>query len=236
MTRRSAILICGVALALTLTGCEGQLTNGGGPDLTAISSAPGEITVSAPVGSNGDTRDMFWSSSGVREAGATECATWASGKGLAQDALAFDIRSTKGGLQAITIERNIWGYAFWDFIAITWDTTSTSNAVADGSVDLSSYLGTGPTDVFPLQVCARMVGSTLQFEVAKRGDAIQAWGNTARGGDITTRMPSNGVTGATGVYFGHMAVGTSAQMTNVTIDGTPAARLGVAAPARASRR
>lgn len=196
-----------------------------GTGYSITSSGLGSISVAAAPTTGLNTRSIDYSPAGPVHQDATECATWKTGVGQAQDALVFDITHHGGGTQAIAIERNIWMFGFWGFILVTWDTTKSVAIVSeDGLANLSSYLGANPTaDVFPLRVCARMVGDRLDFEVAKGADPVPAWGDLHQGGSATLADPSYAVPGYTGVFFGHLPAGSAASDTNITIDGVPAA-------------
>lgn len=171
-------------------------------------------------------REVTWRSAPVR-ATTTECATWLFGQGAAQNGLAFDIHAGRRRTTAIVLERNVWLAGYWDFVAIDFDSAVPNGftPVPDSSVDLSSYLGRTAVPTYPLRVCARIVGTSLQFEVQRGAEAGTSdpppFGTPSQGGTISLAGLADATAGMTGVYEAHLPPGTVSVVADVTLDGLP---------------
>ncbi len=180
----------------------------------------------APATSGPNDRELTWRSTPVRRT-VTECATWLFGQGPAQNGLAFDVHPTPRGTTAIVLERNVWMGGYWEFVGIDFDPRVPNGytPIPGGSVDLGAYLGRTQVPVYPLRVCARVVGASLQFEVAKGTDQgtpdPPPFGTPAQGGTISLAGLADATPGMTGVYEAHLPPRTLSVVGDVTLDGLP---------------
>ena len=193
------------------------------------------VMYNAASGTN--NREIYWDRSVPESSAATVCTTWATGIGIAQNGIAFRIQQTDGGYNAIVLERNIWANIYWVFNVALFYTGREYNAVAhagggpvakpyDGptGINLASYLGTAAEAVYPLRVCASLDGNdVLRFAVAKGTDAMPPLDNPGQQGgswrlDIAQYYhDGQGKRGRTGIYAGHIPVGTSLVYDDVTL-------------------
>ena len=199
-----AVLLCAL-VALALTACQERLTPDG--SAYAVTWSAGTLTATNPPGGLGNERELVWGASSPATFNSGECATWESGSGAAQDGLAFRIVSSASGTNAVVLERNIWMDGFWDFVVIDFHTGGATPFTAGPSVDLSSYLGTSTTDVFPLRVCAAVVGDSLAFAVAKGTDPMPRLATPGQGGVVALTGAAASESGRTGLYVAHVPPG-----------------------------
>ena len=213
-----------VALPLVLAACQYRLTPQGAP--YRVDTYAQTVLTYAPPTTGANNREMTWGATPV-QGDATECATWLYGQGIAQNGLAFDIHSTPQRTTAIVLERNVWMAGFWDFVGIDFDSTAPTGftVIPDSGVNLSSYLGEVPAPTYPLRVCARIVGTSLQFEVCKGTELgtpnPPPFGTLGQGGTISLAGLADATPGMTGVYEAHVPPGTLSVVDNVTLDGAP---------------
>ncbi|MHB8319957.1 MAG: hypothetical protein ACYDEP_12140 [Acidimicrobiales bacterium] len=175
----------------------------------------------------------FWPASalGVPDTARPEiCETWATGSGIAQDGIAFNIAYNgppEGGQvsSAIVLERNIFLYGFWDFVAIWFNPSLPNGFEGIGqAVNLHNYLGS--SEVFPLTICAQQQGSSIAFEVQKGTQRpTLPLGDSAQGGTISiaaagqNAVPSPGE--SYGTYEAHVPPGTSMLVNHIAVNGRP---------------
>ncbi len=140
---------------------------------------------------------------------------------------ACQYRLTPRSTTAIVLERNIWMAGFWDFVGIDFNSAVPNGftVIPNSGVDLGSYLGEVPTPTYPLRVCARIVGTSLQFEVEKGTELgtpdPPPVGTPGQGGTISLAGLADATPGATGVYEAHVPPGTLSVVDDVTLDGRP---------------
>ena len=160
-------LLAFAAASLLVSACQVQVTPDGPPYKLAV---VGRRIIITNVSSGGNNRDFLWASSQKNEADSTYCARWVSGQGLAQNGVAFRIRSDSGGWDAAVLERNIYLREFWVSVVIYFHSgRNFGTALEVGpAVDLGAYLGRSmAAAVYPLRICAQLTGTTLRFAVAK---------------------------------------------------------------------
>jgi hypothetical protein len=223
MRKSVAGVAVGVA-ALAFAACQVQVTPDGGPYRVAVSGS--RMTVSN-VSSGGNNRELEFSSTELAETASTECATWTSGTGLAQNGVAFRIAADSGGVDSVTLERDIWDRQFWKFVVVYFHTGSNYPSTRRWDVgpitDLSGYLGKSTTDVFPLRFCASLTtNDVLRFAVAKGADTMPPVGTPGQGGTFALNRSEEPVSGRTGAYVAHVPRGASSVVDDVILDGKPA--------------
>jgi hypothetical protein len=212
-----------VLIAFIAVACSARLTPDGAPYLVTVK---GSTTTFTNAQSGANNREALWSSTQTDMVNSTQCARWVSGKGHAQNGLAFRIKANSGGWDAVVLERNILYNGFWSFVVIYFHSGTNQRTRWDvgPAADLGDYLGRDLSRaVFPLSICARLTGSTLQFAVAKGSDAMPALGTSGRGATLRLdprRYPASGITGT---YIAHIPAGTSAVVDRITINGRPSA-------------
>lgn len=225
----------GMALALIavgtllLAGAAAHESSGSASltkDGAAYAASAGRASLTVENRRSGpNQREIHWAVSRPDVADSSACATWRSGVGLSQDGFAFRIAGHTGSYRAVVLERNVYGHSFTAFRVIYF--ADGRFDVEPAVVDLSPYLATSNgTDVYPLRVCARLVGSRLSFAVA-RGDApMPPLGTQGQGGTFRLRHTAVPTRGGTGIYVAHVPRGTSAVIDSITFDGEPAPPLG----------
>lgn len=223
--RRLAVVAMVVAVGAGLSACQSVLTPEGQP-YQVVATAPGSLTVTDPAGNgrheqpgqipNGQ-RDFLWSASPI-EADPTVCAQFDNGQGIDQQGIAMRVQVRNGITRGITVMRNIAFYNFGAFNFHVWDTADAVPFTGFAQVVVPT-LPYAPA-VYPLNMCARILGSLVQFVVWRPGTPQPAWGSTTQGGEGT--LPADAPTiGLSGLYVGHMAPGTSDGFSDVTVDGVP---------------
>lgn len=197
-------------------------------DTFSITSAAGDVTSEGNAKNvSGNTRIVFWPAAEAPSLDQQTCATWiaqtpANGTHTTvQEGLAMRVSTVDGVTRAITITKNVWGYANYDFDVILWDTDIPGDGfdlIAD--VDLSSvFLDDGAYAALPWSICARVVGAAVSFEVWPSADTQPAWGATSNGTTVT--IPSSDVAnwsvpGDAGWYVGHLGALQSATYGDLT--------------------
>jgi hypothetical protein len=182
------------------------------------------------VGAN--DRVAFWPRHEVAAVDEESCATWSSqvpaqGPGvITQEGLTLRLATHDGVTRAITITKNVYGPRSdpsSNFIldVLLWNTSHTTQWRKIDDVVIAGYLDASHDTKLPWNVCARVVGSTLQVEMWLPGQAPPAWTNDAQGG--TFQLPAGwDFAGVAGWYVGHLATGATATYTN-EYDGPPEA-------------
>jgi hypothetical protein len=167
--------------------------------------------------SGGNEREFFVPSDAPVTHDQQSCAEWSSQPSVAQQGAVFRLHTVAGGIQAITVTKNIFFHAFWIINVHVWNTTDPSPYTLVASFDLSSELeipGTNNAYPLPWFFCAAVRGSTVAFKVWRNGQSEPAWGDT-RYGAITQLPAGHTDPGTTGWYVGHLS-GSSASFTHLT--------------------
>lgn len=220
LQRVTAGLTAGVIAACLLTACQVQVT----PDGPAYTITGGTYSFTATnTNSGSNEREFIYAAGAATETNSSECETWQNGQGITQNGVAFHAAQVAGGWDGVVLERNIWDNAYWEFVIIYFHTADPGNTFTVGQeINLGSYLGESTaTDVYPLSICANITGDTLSFAIAKQGDTMPALGTVGQGGTITLDASEYPAAGMTASYIGHIPPGDSAQVTNISVDGTP---------------
>ena len=212
----------------SLTQVDSAKTRSGDSYTIAAGSGTVTMTGNAPVISSND-RMAYWPGAEAPLADQESCATWSSqdpaqaGGVYTQEGLALRMATVDGVTKGLTVTKGVWANANYIVNVHLWNTTWSTPFQLVQSFNLSSYLGTGAaTSPLPWDVCARVVGSTLDFEVWLDGQTPPAWGNTAQGG--TVQLPAGwDYAGEAGWYVGHLATNASATYTNMVVEAPQAA-------------
>jgi Calx-beta domain len=208
--------------AATLTQVESR--TGASGDTYAVAATSGGSTIStSQVVRRPDDRMVFWPSSESPEADEESCATWSSQTPSEsplvhiQEGLVLRAATEDGVTRAITVTRNVYANAFWVFNVHVWNTVNPAPFDLIDQVSLATYFETNGGDAVPIDVCARVVGDALQFEVWRVGDRPPAWGTSvganAQGG--TVALPAGwDYPGEAGWYVGHLPADADAVYTD----------------------
>jgi hypothetical protein len=196
-------------------------------DSYTIAASSGTVTMTgnSPVLGAND-RMAYWPSAEAPSTDQESCATWSSqdpaqANGVfTQEGLALRFATKDGVTRGLTVTKNVWANANYDLNVHIWNTTWSTPFHLLQSFNLSSYLAPGGVvSPMPWDVCARVVGATLQFEIWLDGQTPPAWGDPSQGGTVT--LPAGwDYFGAAGWYVGHLKSAASATYTNL-IEETP---------------
>jgi hypothetical protein len=188
------------------------------PDGTAYtySEANGTVTATAAATTGGNNREFFWGSKGITEADAEACATFSGNEGATYDQPGIALRITNNGNQAVTVTENVWEGIRNVFNFHTWNMATPGVYMLFAQVT-SSALPTAPA-TWPLSMCARITGTTMQFVVWTQAMTRPAWGDPTWGGQATLPASAPGA-GQAGFYAGHVEPGTSMTYSDLTVDG-----------------
>jgi hypothetical protein len=195
------------------------LTPDGADVYTFASDANGVITASAPVDNGGaNLRNVFWIKGAPAAVDASSCATWTNATSVrVQQGAALRIIRRSSYTRAVTVTKNIYYGATWIINLHVWDSRENPAGRAIGAFDMSDELWPdGEPAPLPWRLCARAVGSTLEFKIWRPNDEPEpAWGDRAHGG--AAAVPAGWVqVGKTGLYAGHIPPDGSATFADVT--------------------
>ena len=190
----------------------------GGATYTYSSPSSGLVEVSASSLTSGNDREFFYSTTGNSDADSSACET-TSGTEPAQPGIAFRITDNLNVISAVTVTENIFGSSsssgYNDFNVHIWDTSQSPVYHLVGQVKINALPSSPQPE--PLNVCADITGRLVRF-VAWTSGTQPAWGDPNWGGSVT--LPSDAPTsGYTGFFAGHVPAGTSADYSNLTVDG-----------------
>jgi hypothetical protein len=194
-------------------------------DSYTIAASNGTIQMTGnPSVISANDRMVLWPSTETPLVDQESCATWSSqspaqaNNVITQEGLALRVATKDGVTRGLTVTKGVWAGVNYALNVHVWNTTWSPPFHLLQSFDLSSYLtANGQTSQLPWDVCARVVGDTLDFEVWLAGQVPPAWGNTAQGG--TVLLPAGwGFPGRAGWYIGHLARGASATYSNLVVE------------------
>ena len=181
----------------------------------------GNLTVSAPAtNTGGNTRQLYYPSDGPTAEAEQSCQTWSSGSGaIDQQGVALRIAPTADGqgTRAITVNKNIWYVAVWDFWVNLWDSTQQPFPFTQvASFDMSSVVGADLYTLvpYPWHVCARVSGNILQFIVWTGTNPQPDWGDAGAVRQVTL-PPGWDYPGRAGWYVGHLEAGMTDTFTDM---------------------
>lgn len=211
----------------SLTQVVSAKTKTGDSYTIAASAGTATMSANAPVISSND-RMVYWPSTEAPTPDQESCATWSSqdpsqASGVfTQEGLALRFATRDGVTRGLTVTKGVWANANWVLNVHLWNTSWSTPFHLLKGLNLSSYLvSDGATSQLPWDVCARVVGSTFEFEVWLVGQSPPAWGNTTQGG--TVALPAGwDYAGEAGWYIGHLATGASATYTNQVVESPQA--------------
>jgi hypothetical protein len=205
------------ATSTVALACRVQVTPDGSAYDYAVPS-PGRVTVTAPTTSGKNNREFFWSSISPVQSDASACATF-YGEGVSsQPGIALRIRQAPNPnrIIGITVIQN---YLFYVHNVFDFDVWDSSKPVAFTLFGQTTIQPLPPHPPFPLHMCARVSGTTVQFVVWENGMTRPPWGDRVWGGQA--ELPAGAPTsGQTGFYIGHVRPGSSTTLSGLTVDGT----------------
>jgi len=154
------------------------------------------------------------------------CAEWTTQPSVAQQGAVLRMHAVSGGVQAITVTKNIFFDAFWVINVHVWDTSNASSPFTlVAGFDLSSELRIpGTSHVYPLPwfFCAAVRGSTIAFKVWRNGQSEPIFGDSRYGAvvELPTGFTDPGIAGW---YIGHLSGGSAmvTQLATSTWDPRP---------------
>ena len=209
---RRGLLVGGALLAVgVFASCQTILTPNGSP--YTFTTNDGSVTVSANSMAGGNNRELFFAAKSPDEANPTVCATFSGGQGLDQPGIAM--RISNDAQDAITVTENVFGDAENVFNIGVWSPGGVVSTISQTKIPtLAVFPGT-----YPLNMCARITGGTVQFVVWTTG-AQPTWGEWPWGGQaqLPSTAPQDGLEG---FYVGHLVPSTTLDYSNMTIDGAP---------------
>jgi hypothetical protein len=202
--------------ALGPTTCQVQITAEGTPyDDTAPST--GTLIVTAPPGSGVSNREFLWSSTSPVESDDAACATFEGGLGQPGIALRIGQGSDPSRMLGVTVLENFAFGARNVFDFDTWDTSMPLAFTLFGQTTIGALPSHPAT--FPLHMCARIIGTTVQFVVWETGMTRPPWGDPTWGGQA--ELPADApASGQTGFFAGHVPAGASLTLGDLSVDGT----------------
>jgi len=194
------------------------LTPDGSDSYSFSADANGEITATAPASNQGtNLRQVFWIHGAPDFVDGTSCATWTTEtSSLLQEGAALRIVEGDGFTRAVTVTKNIYFGATWIINLHVWDSRESPAYSQVGQFDLSDELApSGERAPFPWRLCARVVGSTLEFKIWRPNDERKpAWGDSSHGGSAT--VPAGWVQpGEAGLFVGHIPPGGAASFDRI---------------------
>jgi hypothetical protein len=159
-------------------------------------------------------RLAFWPSTEAVATNEEACATWtgqlpAQAPGvLVQQGLVVRLATADGVTRAITVTKNVWGGAFDVLNVHLWDTALADPFQLVAQIDLEGYFRSVGQLALPYDVCARVVGPSLQVAFWFPGQPVPGWGAAGQGATLT--LPAAwSYPGQAGFYAGHLPTGGS---------------------------
>jgi hypothetical protein len=128
---------------------------------------------------------------------------------LIQEGVALRVQRGAAGLRALTVTKNIYAHAVWNF-NLHWWKVSPSGTVSLSRIawfNMSAALVvSGKLSPTPWNLCARAVGTTVTILVWPSGEATPAWSDPVHAASAT--VPGSWVyPGLAGWYVGHDRTG-----------------------------
>jgi hypothetical protein len=209
-----------VATVVMLVIKTAVLTPDGADSYTFSADGNGVVTAAAPASNHGSNlRKVLWIKETAKSLNASSCATWRSETTSAiQQGAALRIVKGDGYTRAVTVSKNIYFGATWIINLHVWDSRKNPAFRQIGQFDLSQTLRPNGTPApLPWRLCARALGSTLEFKVWRLGvEPEPAWDDVNHGGKAT--IPAKWVEpGKAGLYVGHIPAGGSATYSHVAM-------------------
>ena len=186
-----------------------MLSSSGVGDTYAISATATSSSVLASSHiAQGNDRVVYFPAGEPQVSNEQSCATWTvqsptqqQGSSI-QEGLALRVATDDGVTRAITVTKNIYGRYYNQINVHTWSTAQWPPFHYVGGLNIGPYLASSKGQNLPLNICARVVGSSLQLETWVAGSTPPAWGTPRQG--VTVQLPSGwGYPGSVGWYAGH---------------------------------
>ncbi|MGB3409572.1 MAG: hypothetical protein WBA45_00135 [Microthrixaceae bacterium] len=190
------------------------LTHEHGDTFTATSGS-GSWRISSGTGNNGvNTRMVFWSTESAATVNGGSCirfdpnSVWPT-----QEGVALRIATSGGQTRAVTVTKNVFGYATNIYNVHSW---RGSELTLLASVDASrSLAGMGAVNL-----CGRIDGNTVRFKIWRSSNPEPSWEdrskvNTVKAHSLEARS------GHFGIYAGHLPPNTAIKMTHFPVVDAP---------------
>ncbi len=184
-------------------------------DTFAARGAAGSWRISSGAGNNGvNTRMVFWSTETPASVNGGSCvrfdpdSVWPT-----QEGVALRIATVGGQTRAVTVTKNIFGYATNHYNVHAW---KGSDLTLLARVDASrSLAGTGAVNL-----CGRIDGTTVRVKIWRASTNEPSWDDPSR--VSTVKVPPPEVrAGHFGIYAGHLPPNTSIEMIHFNAPDTP---------------
>jgi Calx-beta domain len=194
----------------------------------AVTESPGsEVVTGANTILNNNGRMVFWPATQTPTDDQQSCASWsaqdpAQASGIpTQEGVALRVATRDGITRAVTVTKNVYGSDFGVFNVHVWNTDAVTPLTLIKQFNLNQFLVDSDATNLPWNVCARVVGEELQFELWLPGATPPAWGDVSQGG--TVELPVGwDYAGNAGMYAGHLGAGASLTYTD-EYEGAPTA-------------
>lgn len=181
------------------------------------------LTVSAPArNTNTNIREIFWRPSSLRALNEQECVTYDSNSPAIQEGLVLRVALHGKYLRLLTLTKNIWNYAVWNFNVSWWvvSPTGQTNYARIGWVNESAEVGGqngAPIAPEPWNLCASVVGATFSVLVWPSSSPMPPWSSAQ-----SVALPAKWVyKGRLGLYVGHIHAKGHVTYTNQTLEALP---------------
>jgi hypothetical protein len=156
------------------------------------------------------------------------CATaWSDGGWPSQEGVAGRILIQKDRYRAVTVLKNIWGYASWMYVVHVWDTGTPEVLRQVGGFDMSAAIGTSDSasPASARRLCLRIRGSLLTLKVWLAREPEPPWSDATHVRMVILPEAARH-SGRPGWYAGHIPAGRNQHVTgmwtsNNDAPGTP---------------
>lgn len=224
--RRSSLAALAVLTALVLAACappplpppagweQHDLTPDGADTLELrLSTVDAGRVVAGRWNTGRNSRTVFTRRADVDSVDHEVCVRFANSGGIAQEGVALRVRHDDGRTRAVTVTKNVWMLANWNFNVHTWDTARPGRMVLHDALDLSSSLGRGSQGAQTWNLCARAVGERVDVRAWRAGDPEPDWEHpSVRSATIPVEFTA---AGRPGWYVGHVERGHWADLSDM---------------------
>ena len=202
-------------------------------DRYVLKRSVGTMTLTAPTTNVGGNSRVVVAPVGEAPAADEEaCATWTiQSDPLNQAGIALRVRATGGGRRsAVTVTKNVWSGAGWLFNVHVWNSRRTPAFTQIAQFDLSSAFRRRSGSPGPWRMCARVVGSRVNFSAWPLDVPRPAAADPRHGGAVRLPPGYDGP-GLAGLFVGHLRPGDSVGFTHVVMNAVdPGPSFGPGAP------
>lgn len=175
------------------------------------------VVRAATTNTGGNLRQVWWASGDAPLTDAESCVTWTANDGdVAQAGVALRVRQEGGRTVALTVTNNVWAGARAGWNVHAWDGDFASSRLI-GQALLTEAFGESVFQQPPLpwRICARTVGSTLEFRAWSLSERLNTeWGDPRYGASILL-PPDVARSGRAGWYVGHLRRGDQTTFTRM---------------------